>query len=441
MLTIGMVIEDRYKILSEIGRGGTSCVYLAENIRLHNLWAIKEVYINRLTGDGAQSNILVAESSILTKLRHPGLPSIVDIIRTSESLLIVMEYIEGISLNNVLEQRHVCSQDDVVKWGCQLCDVLSYLHSQNPPIVYRDMKPANVMLKPDGNIVLIDFGMAREFKRHTTHDTTNLGTHGYAAPEQYRNDRQSDARTDIYSLGVTLYHLVTGHDPCLPPYGIQPIRDIHPELSTRLDQIIRKCTELEPENRYADVKELGQALAMVSDGSKETVFLDAPIKKKNTGLVVALIVVPLMLLLVVFSAVSGLGKQLSSGFNLFDAMGQVVDEAVADAQNVDLYFEQDVTITTPEEHKFYSFEPEKSGYYRIYSETKKIAPVVWVMQEDGSANGVLLNSDNTYGDHFGFSVTVWLEKGEDYTIETALYSKDDNIPATGSYTIYLEYIE
>lgn len=441
MLTIGMVIEDRYKILSEIGRGGTSCVYLAENIRLHNLWAVKEVYINRMTGDGAQSNILVAESSILTRLRHPGLPSIVDIIRTPESLLIVMEYVEGVSLNRVLEQRRVCSQEDVVKWGRQLCDVLGYLHSQNPPIVYRDMKPANVMLRPDGNIVLIDFGMAREFKHHTSHDTTNLGTHGYAAPEQYRNDRQSDARTDIYSLGVTLYHLVTGHDPCLPPYGINPIRNLNPELSPRLDQIIQKCTQLEPENRYQNVQDLSRDLGMVTGGERETVFVDAPKRKKNTGLIAALVAVPLALVLVVFAAVSGLGQQMNSGFDLFDALGQVIDDAVADAQNVDLYFEQEVVINKPEDHSLYSFEPERTGYYRIYSETKKTAPVVWIVQDDGTPEGILLNDDNTRGENYGFSVTVWLEEGEKYIIDTTLYSKDPNIPATGTYMIYIDWVE
>ena len=110
----------------------------------------------------------------------------------------------------------------MIKWAKQLCDVLGYLHSQNPPIIYRDMKPANIMLKPDGNVVLIDFGTAREYKENNIEDTTCLGTMGYAAPEQFGGMGQTDARTDIYCLGATMYHLVTGMNPCEPPYEIRP---------------------------------------------------------------------------------------------------------------------------------------------------------------------------------------------------------------------------
>lgn len=142
----------------------------------------------------------------------------------------------------------------------QLCDVLGYLHSQNPPIIYRDMKPANIMLKPDGNITLIDFGTAREFKEKNLADTTCLGTMGYAAPEQFGGMGQTDGRTDIYCLGATLYHLVTGKNPCEPPYEIRPIREINPSLSGGLERIILKCTQPNPANRYQNAAELMYAL-------------------------------------------------------------------------------------------------------------------------------------------------------------------------------------
>ena len=142
----------------------------------------------------------------------------------------------------------------------QLCDVLRYLHSQEPAIIYRDMKPANVMLQPNGQIKLIDFGIAREYKEQNIADTTALGTKGYAAPEQFGGHGQTDGRTDIYCLGTTLYHLLTGHSPAEPPYEMYPIRHWNPSLSGRFRRIILKCTQLNPEDRYQTCEELDYAL-------------------------------------------------------------------------------------------------------------------------------------------------------------------------------------
>jgi serine/threonine-protein kinase len=148
----------------------------------------------------------------------------------------------------------------VIVWAKQLCDVLNYLHTRTPVIIYRDMKPANIMLKPDGNVTLIDFGTAREYKEKNLADTTCLGTVGYAAPEQFGGMGQTDARTDIYCLGATLYHLVTGMNPCEPPYEIRPIREINPGLSAGLEKIICKCCQRDPNDRYQSAAELMFAL-------------------------------------------------------------------------------------------------------------------------------------------------------------------------------------
>ena len=436
MLKIGMIVDNRYRILREIGRGGTSCVYLAENIRLHNYWAIKEVYKGGITGDGASSNMLIAESSILTKLRHPGLPSIIDILDGPQSYLIVMEYIEGVSLDKVLAQRGACSQDDVRKWGSQLCDVLTYLHRQYPPIVYRDMKPANIMLKPDGDVVLIDFGLAREFKKHSQHDTALLGTHGYAAPEQYDNKRQSDARTDIYSLGVTLYHLVTGLDPCLPPYGIKSIRSHDPALSDQLDAIIRKCTQLEPEQRFQSAEELRYALQAVSGAAGVTTVLGEA-QKKNSGWVWALAIVPVIIIALLAAAAGGALNTSNKQINLWENITNFLTNEDGDAENVELYFAQYVYISEPDEREYYTFVPEKTGYYDIYSVSEKVLPVVWLSNEDDD----LIDKSNTSGEYTEFSLYCWLRKGETYYIETTLYDRDPHIPATGEYWIYIEYAE
>lgn len=256
MLKIGSVVDGKYKILSEIGHGGMSIVYMALNERANKTWAIKEVRKDGIKDYEVVRQGLMVETEMLKKLSHPNLPGIVDVIDGEDTFLIVMDYIEGKPLSKFLKEYGAQKQEQVIGWAKQLCNVLGYLHSQNPPIIYRDMKPANVMLKPDGNVMLIDFGTAREFKKQNVEDTICLGTLGYAAPEQFGGHGQTDARTDIYCLGATLYHLVTGMSPCEPPYEIKPIRSINPRLSQGLEQIIQKCTMQDPDKRYQSCAEL-----------------------------------------------------------------------------------------------------------------------------------------------------------------------------------------
>lgn len=236
-----------------------SVVYLAVNEKVNKRWAIKEVKKEGVENFETVYQGLLAEVDILKKLHHPNLPDIVDIIEEEAAFLLVMDYIEGRQLERVVQETGPQKQEDVVEWGRQLCDVLSYLHSQKPPIIYRDMKPSNIMLQEDGKVVLIDFGTAREFKENRTEDTMCLGTWGYAAPEQYKG--QSDVRTDIYCLGVTLYYLLTGHNPICKPYEIYPIRYWNTNLSSGLENIILKCTEKNPSERYQSCEELQQELS------------------------------------------------------------------------------------------------------------------------------------------------------------------------------------
>lgn len=260
MLEIGSLVDGKYKILNKVGQGGMSVVYLAMNEKANKQWAIKEVRKDGIKDFEVVKQGLVAETDILKKLSHPYLPSIIDVIDTDDSFIIIMDYIQGNSLNKALDEFGAQPQEYVIEWAKQLCDVLGYLHTRTPAIIYRDMKPANIMLKPDGNITLIDFGTAREFKEKNLADTTCLGTVGYAAPEQFGGMGQTDARTDIYCLGATLYHLVTGKNPCEPPYEIKPIREINPTLSSGLERIILKCTQRDPNDRYQSAAELMYAL-------------------------------------------------------------------------------------------------------------------------------------------------------------------------------------
>ena len=261
MLKLGAVLDGKYKIISVIGQGGMSTVYLARHQRLNKEWAVKEISREYCENYEMISRQLVLEADILKKLNHPGLPKIIDIIEKKDVIWMVMEFIEGKTLKEVLKERGRIQETEVLSWGKQLCEVLSYLHSRTPPIIYRDLKPDNIILKKTGRLVLIDFGTAREYcyEKNST-DTTYLGTRGYAAPEQYGGMGQTDERTDIYCLGATMYHLVTGMDPSAPPYEIRPIKQINPALSSGLEKIILKCTQKEPANRYQSCAELLYAL-------------------------------------------------------------------------------------------------------------------------------------------------------------------------------------
>lgn len=260
MLEIGSVVDGKYKILSKIGQGGMSVVYMAINERANKTWAIKEVRKDGIQNFEVIKQGLIVETDMLKRLHHPNIPSIIDVVEDDERFLIVMDYIEGNSLQKALKDYGAQPQGDVIEWTKQLCDALGYLHSRKPPIIYRDMKPANIMLKPDNTVSLIDFGTAREYKVGSTGDTSVLGTKGYAAPEQYGGQGQTDARTDIYCLGATMHHLLTGQDPCRPPYTRYPIRQYNPNLSSGLEEIIIKCTSDNPNERYQSCAELMYAL-------------------------------------------------------------------------------------------------------------------------------------------------------------------------------------
>lgn len=245
------LFNGRYKTLDLIGKGGMSKVYLAESTTLGTKWAIKAVD-KKLN---AQFDLL-AEPNILKKLNHPALPRIIDIEEDETNIYIIEDYIDGRSLDSRLKTEKRFDEETVINWSKQLCDVLIYLHNQKPnPIIYRDMKPANIIVTKENRVKLIDFGIAREFKIENDSDTTYMGTRGYAAPEQYGSS-QTDQRTDIYSLGVTMYHLITGKSPNEPPYEFKKIREIDPNFSEGMEYIINKCIQNDPTKRYQSMEEL-----------------------------------------------------------------------------------------------------------------------------------------------------------------------------------------
>ena len=249
------IIDSKYEILKLLNTGGmNSAIYLALDKKLNRQWAIKKVR----KSSSQTTSMLMAEASIMKNLDHPMLPRIVGIEEDSKFFYIIMDFVQGENLKTVVTSSGPQAQDTVVSWGVKLCDVLTYLHGKG--IVYRDMKPANIMLSPDGNIKLIDFGIAREYKENASEDTTALGTEGYAAPEQYEGKGQTDARTDVYGMGITLFQLLTGVNPSSYQENIFSIRLQNPNLSSGLDKIILKCTNKDPKKRYQSTEELKKAL-------------------------------------------------------------------------------------------------------------------------------------------------------------------------------------
>jgi len=332
VLEIGSLVDGKYKILNKVGQGGMSVVYLAMNEKANKQWAVKEVRKDGIKDFEIVKQGLVAETDILKKLSHPNLPSIVDVIDTEDSFIIIMDYIQGNSLNRALDEYGAQPQDHVIAWAKQLCDVLGYLHTRTPAIIYRDMKPANIMLKPDGNVTLIDFGTAREFKEKNLADTTCLGTVGYAAPEQFGGMGQTDARTDIYCLGATLYHLVTGMNPCEPPYEIKPIREINPSLSSGLERIIQKCTQRDPNDRYQSAAELMYALEHYEE-------IDDIYRKKQKGKLFKFLTC--VILTIIFAATSVWGFLAAE-----NKKSENYDYILANASSASDYYEAIVTDTS-----------------------------------------------------------------------------------------------
>ena len=259
MLEIGSYVDGKYKILNEINRGGMSVVYMAVNEKVNKTWAVKAARRDGIHDQNTAIQSLVADRQTLIGMNHPHLPSIVDVYENDTSMMIVMDYIEGNPLSKTLEEYGAQPQERVLHWARQLCGVLGYLHEKN--IIYRDMKPSNIMLKPDGDIMLIDFGAAREFKEKSLSDTQCLGTIGYAAPEQFGGCGQTDARTDIFCLGATLHHLITGIDPCKESsFAKVPIRQVNPSLSGGLEHIIETCLKDDKNERYQSCADLMYAL-------------------------------------------------------------------------------------------------------------------------------------------------------------------------------------
>lgn len=269
MLSAGQSLQGRYNIIQFVSQGGMAAVYLGADTRLGNRHvAVKEMNPANLPPSDQQWAITAfqQEAQVLAGLNHPAIARVVDFFQEGPFWYLVMEYVAGEALDAALHRfPRGLAEEQVLNWASQLGSALDYLHQQYPPVIFRDLKPGNVMVQPDGTLKLIDFGIARYFKPGQNQDTLRLGTPGYAAPEQYGRG-QTDARSDVYSFGVLLHQLLTGYDPALTPMNLPAARTLRPDISPRVAQAVEQAMRADPSQRYASVREFAAALGISISG-------------------------------------------------------------------------------------------------------------------------------------------------------------------------------
>jgi tetratricopeptide (TPR) repeat protein len=265
-LAIGAVLAGRYRVLARLGEGGMGSVYQAEDLRVPGrLWAVKELLGDAHTTPEEQAAAIQrfdAEVALMARFSNPRIPAVVDRFYEGGHHYFVMDFVPGASLETRLAQANgPLPERQVLEWCAQVCDVLAYLHAQQPSVILRDLKPGNIMVTPTGEVRVIDFGIARTYKLGQTSNTENLGTLIYASPEHLGQTGQTDARSDIYSLGATMYHLLTNHEPTpmdTPAPGT--VRRLNPALSAAAEQVVIRAMQLDPNHRFQRATEMGAAL-------------------------------------------------------------------------------------------------------------------------------------------------------------------------------------
>lgn len=253
-----------YRIIALIGRGGMGAVYRALRLADSTVWALKEMRpAEDLPAAELEENrrLFLQEAELLSKLSHPSLPLVADLFDYQGRPVMIMEFVPGQTLEHRIRDANApLLEQQVIGYGIQVARVLHYLHTRTPPIIYRDLKPSNIMLTPEGVLKLIDFGVARTYKARKAKDTIAMGSAGYAPPEQYGKG-QTDARSDVYALGATLLHLLTN----LPPIPLQTptegsIRKLNPSVDARTEKVIIKAMSLDAAGRFRSALEFEQAL-------------------------------------------------------------------------------------------------------------------------------------------------------------------------------------
>lgn len=272
MLVQGHVLHGRYTIHEMIAQGGMSTIYRASDANLPGVWAIKQMAPLQARPDDLASirAQFKQEAEILSRLRHPGIPRVTDFFTENDTDYLVEEYIHGDTLEHVIDSSGRLSEYESTRIGGELLTILGYLHGNG--IIYRDLKPGNIMVADSGRIVLIDFGIARLYTPGKSADTVVVGTPGFASPEHYGRG-QTDERSDLYSLGATLHQMLTGHDPADSPFSFAAPAKVLPGLSAAVSDVVMRALDLRPERRFTNADAMREALlASRKSPPREQVF-------------------------------------------------------------------------------------------------------------------------------------------------------------------------
>jgi tetratricopeptide (TPR) repeat protein len=288
-LAVGTILAGRYRILARLGEGGMGSVYQAEDLlRPGLMWAIKELLRDATTpADEWEAAVkrFDAEIRLMASLSNPRIPRVVDSFTEGLRRFFVMDFIPGQSLEQRLEQAQApLPEQQVLDWAIQVCDVLSYVHTHRPPIILRDLKPGNIMITPAGEVRVIDLGIARTYKLGKQSNTENLGTLIYASPEHLGQSAQTDTRSDIYSLGATLYHVLTNHEPTPMETPIPgSLRRLNRSLSEQTEAIVIRAMRINPAERFQTAADMANALRASLTRLQASGGVAAPVRSTVTA--------------------------------------------------------------------------------------------------------------------------------------------------------------
>lgn len=283
VLKEGKILKGRYEIIKKLEETSEGALYIAKDKHgVVDLIKIREIK-TRLKGTGKNTRLELAkkESQILSELSHAGIPKFIDFFSGADSYYLLTEYIEGDNLEDLLKNRpNPYSFDEIANWSLQLCVIINYLHSQEKPVIVRSIQPSNLLITYQGDIKLINFGVARHFDEVKTIDTVFVWNPGYTSPEQY-GKQKSDNRSDIYSFGATLYNLLTKKDVGSLNFNFPPISECNPNVPPEIEAVIMKCLAINPDERYQSIYEVHQEIYNYMQRSDKNAGKDKQSEKAN----------------------------------------------------------------------------------------------------------------------------------------------------------------
>ena len=308
----GTILNNIYRVEKILGKGGMGNVYLVD--REGKKFVVKELIFAEGTGfdDETAREIFFREAEFMAKFDHPGLPQTHGVFSQNSRDYITMDYIEGKTLEEIINASKVpLKEEKAIKWAIEIAGIIDYLHNSfHAPVIYRDLKPANIIVTPSGKIKLVDFGIARFFNPDKITDTFRCGSPGYAAPEQYKGRGQSGTQTDVFGLGVILFQMLTKYDPTIKLFTFPPMKSLNPSITPELERIITRAIQLNPLKRYISMdefrEELRKYLGVAESYSESCYNSHTPVPPQkgsdlNISTIVGIIIVVAILFMILFS--------------------------------------------------------------------------------------------------------------------------------------------